>query len=546
MNKLRNPNGEASAPWWKSAVFYQIYPRSFQDSNGDGVGDLNGIRSRLGYLADLGVDALWISPFFKSPMKDFGYDIKDYTAIDPLFGTMDDFKDLLAAAHEKGIKLVVDLVVNHSSDQHPWFKEARSSRDNPKHDWYIWRPMRGRKKPNNWISLFEQRSAWYPNPATGEWYLGTFTRNQPEFNWRNAELRNAVYGVARFWLDLGVDGFRMDVATAYIKDEEFRSNPFKWKLVPDLMQEHIYDRNRPEVLDIFREFRALAEEYPGERVLIGETHGLEPALAAAAHGTAGDGLHMAFNFEFLFSPWSAAEFRRRALRWYEILPPAAWPNFTLSNHDQRRHFWRYRAGRHSGARARVAAALLLLLRGTPFLYYGEELGMSCRRLPRKALRDPLGLATWPLQGFGRDPERTPMQWDGGSNAGFSDAVPWLPVNPDYGEKNAAAQEADNSSLLSWYKSLISLRKAEAALALGGLSWLDAPKGCLAWERELEGRRIAVYLNFRLKPAAIATPGGSVLLGSERREGRSAQAVDGLVRPGERILESYEVLVLALA
>ncbi|HAE20928.1 MAG TPA: glucohydrolase [Spirochaetaceae bacterium] len=545
MNKLRNTHGKAPRPWWQSAVFYQIYPRSFQDSNGDGVGDLRGIHNRLDYLEALGVDALWISPFFKSPMKDFGYDIADYTAIDPLFGTMDDFKELLAAAHARDIRMVVDLVVNHSSDEHPWFKEACSSRDNPKHDWYIWRPMLGRRKPNNWISLFEQRSAWYPNPATGEWYLGTFTRNQPEFNWRNAELRKAVYGVARFWLDLGVDGFRMDVATAYIKDEEFRSNPFKWKLVPDLMQEHIYDRNRPEVLEIFKEFRALAEEYPGDRVLIGETHGQDPALAAAAHGEAGDGLHMAFNFEFLSSPWSAAEFYRRALRWYEALPSGAWPNFTLSNHDQRRHYWRYRAGPYSEPRARVAAALLLLLRGTPFLYYGEELGMSCVTLPRKALRDPLGLATWPLQGLGRDPERTPMQWDDGPNAGFSSAEPWLPVNPDYEEKNASAAEADASSLLSWYKSLLKLRRAEPALALGELIWLDAPKGCLAWERELEGRRLAVYLNFRRKAAAISTPGGTILLGSAQRQGRSAQAVDERARPGERILESYEVLVLAL-
>ncbi|HPB66748.1 MAG TPA: alpha-amylase family glycosyl hydrolase, partial [Spirochaetales bacterium] len=300
--------------WWREAVFYQIYPRSFMDSNGDGVGDLRGIESRLDYLAWLGVDALWISPFFKSPMRDFGYDISDYEDVDPIFGSLDDFRSLLDAAHRLGIRIVVDLVVNHSSDEHPWFKAARSSRDDPKHDWYIWKPVEGRRPPNNWISLFEQRSAWYPNEATGEWYLATFTRNQPEFNWRNPELREAIYRVARFWLDLGADGFRMDVATAYFKDAEFRSNPPSPVLVPDLLQRHLYDRNRPEVHGVFREFRALADSY-GDRMLIGETHGQDPALAASCHGERNDELHMAFNFDFLFRPWGAESFRRSAERW---------------------------------------------------------------------------------------------------------------------------------------------------------------------------------------------------------------------------------------
>jgi alpha-glucosidase len=298
--------------WWRDAVFYQIYPRSFQDSDGDGVGDLPGIESRLDYLADLGVDALWISPFFKSPMKDFGYDVSDYVSVDPLFGTLEDFRRLLDAAHRRGLKIVVDLVLNHTSDEHPWFREARASRDADKHDWYIWRPIvkgplgRGRR-PNNWISLFELRSAWYENPATDEWYLATFTRSQPEVNWRNPELREAMYDVLRAWLDMGVDGFRLDVATGYFKDEEFRSNPFKPSLVPDLLQEHLYDRNRPEVHDAFREFRRITDSY-GDRVLIAETHGQSAELAASCHGRDATSCTWPLISSFLTRPWGARSF----------------------------------------------------------------------------------------------------------------------------------------------------------------------------------------------------------------------------------------------
>lgn len=478
------------------------------DSNGDGTGDLRGIESRLGYLSELGVDALWISPFFKSPMRDFGYDVSDYRDIDPLFGTMDDFKSLLGAAHEKGIRIVVDLVVNHSSDEHPWFVAARSSRDDPKHDWYIWKPMNGRKPPNNWVSLFEQRSAWYPNEATGEWYLATFTRFQPEFNWRNPALREAIHDIARYWLDLGVDGFRLDVATAYFKDERFRSNPFSLRVVPDLCQRHLYDRNRPEVHGEFRELRSIADSY-GDRVLIGETHGTDPELAASCHGQGDDELHMAFNFDFLFRLWGARSFREGAERWYGLLPEGAWPNFTLSNHDQRRHKGRYGRGRKAEERAAVAAAMLLCLRGTPFLYYGEELGMDNERIPRSRLRDPLGISTWPLP-FGRDPERTPMQWDSSPGSGFSSGTPWLPVNPDHDTRNVEAQSADPGSLLSWYRELIELRRSEQALREGGLEWLDAPRGVMAWERSSGNRRVRVYLNCSGCAAAAPVSAGRVI------------------------------------
>ena len=551
---------KSSAAWWTTAVFYQIYPRSFQDADGDGVGDLAGIISRLDYIVALGADALWISPFFKSPMKDFGYDISDYCDVDPLFGSMEDFKRLLDEAHRRGIRVVIDLVVNHSSDEYPWFKEARSSKDNPKHDWYLWQPITGKKPPNNWISLFEQRSAWYPNEATNEWYLGTFTRSQPEFNWRNRDLREAIYGITRFWLDLGADGFRMDVATAYIKDDKLRSNPFKWNLSPDLFQEHIYDRNRPEVSQIFQEFRALADGY-GDRVLIGETHGRDPALAASCHGQHNDGLHMAFNFEFLFRPWSAKAFRDSAERWYALLPEGAWPNFTLSNHDQPRHWWRYRHRdpRVTEARARVAAALLLLLRGTPFLYYGEELGMDCYRIPRKALRDPLGINTWPFQSYGRDPERTPMQWDASSHAGFTAGKPWLPVNPDYPDKNVAAQKADPDSLWNWYAALLRLRKAEPALVSGSLRFIDTPPEVMAWDRQEGASRISVYLNFGLGRPSVDLGGGHILLRRSletRPEGKTDRdpaagsgagsawgTFRGSLEPGILVLGTLEVLVI---
>jgi len=445
--------------WWEGAVFYQVYPRSFADSNGDGIGDLAGITGKLGYLESLGVDALWISPFFKSPMKDFGYDVSDYRDVDPMFGTLDDLKALLAGAKARNMRVVLDLVANHSSDEHPWFVEARASKDAPKHGWYLWAPDTG-KPPNNWKAIFELGTAWHSNPATGERYLGTFTRHQPEFDWRNLELRKAFYDIMRYWYELGVDGFRLDVATGYFKDAELRSNPFSFKDNPDFFQRHIFDRNRPEVHEVFKEMRAVADA-ASERVLIGETHGQDPKLAASCHGEAGDELSMAFNFEFLYRPWRAASFRESAERWYSLLPEGAWPNFTLSNHDQPRHAWRYRgrSAEVTDGRARVAAAMLLTLRGTPFLYYGEEIGMSCERIPRARLRDPLGIATWPLRMLGRDPARTPMQWDGGPNAGFSSGQPWLPVNSDYRSRNVALQEADSTSLLSWYKALLALRRA---------------------------------------------------------------------------------------
>jgi alpha-glucosidase len=527
--------------WWEDAVFYQVYPRSFMDSDGDGVGDLAGIRSKLGYLGRLGVDALWISPFFPSPMRDFGYDVSDYRGVDPIFGDLDEFKRLVSEAKRRGIRIVLDLVANHSSDQHPWFLAARSSREDPKHDWYIWAPDTGRM-PNNWIALFELSSAWQRNPRTRERYLSTFTKHQPEFNWRNRGLREAFYEIMRFWYDLGVDGFRLDVATAYVKDAELRSNPFSIRASPDLFQKHIYDRNRPEVHEIFKEMRSVADE-AGERVLIGETHGEDAALAASCHGQAADELNMAFNFDFMRQPWSAESFRRSAEKWYALLPEGAWPNFTLSNHDRPRHAWRYRSRDPAltEARARVAAAMLLTLRGTPFIYYGEEIGMTCVKFPRSRMVDPVGITYWPLAFVGRDPERTPMQWDASRGAGFSTGTPWLPVNPDHVRKNVAAQSAEEGSLLAWYRRLIALRRSRSELRGGAIRFVDAGPDLLAYERgDSGGAALLVFLNFSGKPRrAVPGRGAVVLLGSDRRTGERLEAEGIMLGPCEALVAELD-------
>lgn len=540
-----------SVPWWEDAVFYQIYPRSFRDANGDGIGDLAGIADKLDYIAWLGVDALWISPFFPSPMRDFGYDVADYRGVDGIFGSSGDFARLAAEAKKLGIRIVLDLVANHSSDEHPWFKEAKTSRQSPRHDWYLWVPDTG-SPPNNWKAVFELGSAWHPNPGTGERYLGTFTKHQPEFNWRNPEVRSAFYDIMRYWYDRGVDGFRLDVATAYMKDPELRSNPFSFKANPDFFQKHIHDRNHPDFHGVFREMRRLADEYPavakessapGERVLIAEPYGQDAELAASCHGKAGDEMHMAFNFDFLRQPWKARAFRDSAERWYRLLPKNAWPNFTLSNHDQPRHFWRYRSREQAltEARAKVAAAMLLTLKGSPFLYYGEEIGMTCVRLPRAALRDPLGVATWPLSFLGRDPERTPMQWDSSAGAGFGAGSPWLPLNPDWRTRNVEAQKEDPLSLLSWYRSLIGLRRSEAALRRGDIRFMNLGREILAYERRDEGsgRRVLVILNFSSKPRQVdCAEESEVLLGDQRGSG-------AIIAKGRLALEPCEVIIAGL-
>lgn len=525
-------------PWWKTSVIYQIYPRSFKDSNGDGIGDLQGIIEKLDYLNDgtersLGVDALWISPIYPSSMKDFGYDISDYQDIDALFGSLDDFKTLLEAAHKRGIKIIMDLVINHTSDEHPWFVEAKQNLDNPRRDWYLWQTQ----KPNNWFSYFEMHSAWWQEKQTGTYYLGTFTKNQPEVNWRNPDLKEAMYNVIKFWFDLGVDGFRMDVVNWYIKDHNLRSNPWKLALHPPQIQKHIYDRNQPETHAICKEMRHIADTYDGDKVLIGEIYTNDSQEAVSYHGR-NDELHMAFNFNFLFQKWSAKAFYDSISAWYKALSDDNWPNFTLSNHDQPRHYYRYKKGHETLPRAKVAAAMMMTLRGTPFIYYGEEIGMTNRRIKKSQLQDPLGIKGWPII-KGRDGERTPMQWNASPYAGFSSSNPWLPVHENYMNKNVTRQSEDPTSLLSFYRKIIWLRKNTTCLTSGSISFITTnPKNMLIYKRMYNEETCMILLNFSSKtiPIPYIIEGDYVnLLGTHIEEN---QPVDW----HERAIMPYEIII----
>ncbi|ULQ58701.1 alpha-glucosidase [Brucepastera parasyntrophica] len=536
-------------PWWQTAVFYQIYPRSFKDSGNDGIGDIPGIISKLDYLVSLGIDALWISPFFKSPMDDFGYDISDYCDIDRIFGTMQDVTLLIEEIHKRGLKVIFDLVINHTSDQHPWFVEARSSPDNPKHDWYIWQPRTDREtgkprpKPNNWIGMFELTNAWRDNDATDEWFLGTFTQHQPEVNWRNPDLKNAMYDVIRFWLDLHVDGFRMDVVNWYIKDEKLRSNPFSWRVNPDIFQKHIYDRNQPETHDICREIRGLTDSYDGSRVLVGEIFVRDVEIAASYQGNGNDELHLAFNMEMLYIRWSARVFAKTIARWYAALPGSGWPNFTFSNHDQPRHATRFgvRNEDHQLARMQIIAMLLLTLRGTPFMYYGEEIGMKNVRVPHSEMSDPSGKTFWPLP-LGRDGQRTPMQWSSAENAGFTESgvLPWLPIHKNYREVNAEKQQADPGSLWHWYRKLLAIRKTHEELRTGRFSFIKKGKNSvLAFRRAGETGLIECYLNFSNRKKRVGLPVDvQVVLGNFRGEQEKLPA-------GRLELAPYEALLVKI-
>jgi alpha-glucosidase len=544
-----------SEPWWKTAVFYQIYPRSFKDSNADGVGDLPGIISKLDYLAQLGIDAIWVSPFYSSPMDDFGYDISDYKNVDPIFGSIADARALIAEAHRRKIRILFDLVINHTSDQHPWFIEARSSKENPKHDWYIWKPRTqpstGKKlpRPNNWVCQFEFKSAWWDNDETDEWYLGTFTRHQPEVNWRNDSLREAMYDVVKFWLDEGIDGFRMDVVNWYIKDETFRSNPLSFNANPDLFQNHIYDRNRPEVHEICREIRKISDAFPGERVLVGEIFTREAKIAASYQGDGTDELHLSFNMKMLYLKWSARAFSKALQQWYEALPEKGWPNFTLSNHDQPRHGTRFRAHDELEqlARMQIAAMLLLTVRGTPFIYYGEEIGMTNARIPRKELVDPTGITFWPLP-MGRDGERTPMQWTDEPGAGFTDnsVRPWLRIHENHHARNVSEQQKNPLSLWHWYRKLIAIRKGNDVLKTGAMRFLPTRHSAIiAYRRSADSKcpiaegTIDCYLNFSKTSSTITLPKNAcVLLGNARKEKESLPRGDIVLAPNEALLLSF--------
>ena len=478
--------------WWRAGTIYQIYPRSFQDTNGDGIGDLPGITARLAYLAELGVDAIWISPIFPSPMADFGYDVADYTGIDPVFGTLTDFDRLIAATHARGLRVILDYVPNHSSDRHPWFAESRASRDNPKRDWYIWRdPAADGGPPNNWISDFGG-PAWEYDASTGQYYAHAFLKEQPDLNWRNPDLRAAMYDAMRFWLDRGVDGFRIDVLWHMVKHADFPDNPLNPDYHPGMGEMfkvlQLNSTDQPEVHAIAAEMRAIADSYPGDRVLIGEIYLPVPKLMEY-YGTAEHpGVHLPFNFQLVELPWEAPALARLIAEYEAALPPGGWPNWVLGNHDRPRI-----ASRIGERQARVAAMLLLTLRGTPTLYYADEIGLIDVAIPPDRVQDPRELRE-PGIGLGRDPVRTPMPWDGSANAGSSDGEPWLPLNPDWATRNVAAQDGDPESMLNLYRALLALRRATPALAMGGMTLLDAPPGVVTYERFAEGRRLRILLN----------------------------------------------------
>jgi alpha-glucosidase len=484
--------------WWQRGIIYQVYPRSFMDSNGDGVGDLTGLISRLDYLRWLGVDAVWISPLYPSPMKDFGYDVADYTAIHPLFGTFADFDRLITEAHARDLKVILDFVPNHSSDQHPWFVESRSSRDNPKRNWYIWRgPGSGGGPPNNWLSAFGG-SAWEYDAHTEQYYYHAFLREQPDLNWRNPEVAEEMLNVLRFWLERGVDGFRVDVLWHLIKDDRFRDNPPNpsWREGSDPYQKLIplYTTDQPEVHGVVTRMRRLVDQYQ-DRVLIGEIY-LPIERLMQYYGADLGGVHLPFNFQLLLTKWQARDIARIIGEYEAALPERGWPNWVLGNHDRPRI-----ASRVGPAQARLAAMLLLTLRGTPTLYYGDEIGMHDVEIPPEKVQDPYEKNV-PGRGLGRDPERTPMQWSAAKNAGFSDGEPWLPIAEDYNRVNVEGERDDPVSTLTLYSQLIKMRRGESALEVGQFEPLEADGDLLTYVRRDRESAFLVALNLGLQPQVV--------------------------------------------
>jgi alpha-glucosidase len=500
----------ADLQWWQRGVVYQIYPRSFMDWNGDGVGDLQGILDRLDYLNDgtpnsLGVDIVWLSPIYPSPMADFGYDVADYCDVDPLFGDLATFDRLVAAVHRQGMKIIIDWVPNHTSDRHPWFACSRSSRDNPFRDWYIWRDAKpDGSPPNNWGSFFGG-TAWTLDDHTGQYYLHQFAKEQPELNWRNPCVEQAMHETLRFWLKRGVDGFRMDVIGLIVKDQALRDNPIDPQASPALPKNDLLDRlilrynlDQDEVHPYLRRIRGVLDEFD-DRVAIGELWGPLDRWVRY-YGERNDELQLPFNFRLINLPWTASAIRASVDEMEAALPPLAWPNYVLGNHDQARL-----ATRLGGEpQARLAAMLLLTLRGTPTLYYGDELGMPNTPIPHDRVIDPLGRNLGAERN--RDVCRTPMQWDESLQAGFSTVEPWLPVPGDYASRTVSAQDRDKYTILNLYRQLIGLRRGSAALTAGSYHPLDASHtDVFAYMRESQGESKLVVLNFSGVPLRVDLP-----------------------------------------
>lgn len=551
--------------WWRETTIYQIYPRSFYDSNGDGIGDLQGIISKLDYVKDLGFETVWLSPHYASPQRDFGYDITDYCGVAPEYGTLDDALQLIEEAHKRDMKVLFDMILNHTSDQHPWFLESRSSRDNPKRDWYIWRDgkdgIKGKKPPNNWASI-PGGSGWKYDELTGQWFFHNFMDFQPDLNFRNPEVKAAMFDTLRFWLDHGVDGFRLDIFHAVYKDEQFRDNPFSWRMAPTAdqsegyLQKTVYNLNRPETFALAKEVRALIDEYSPDRFVVGEVFGdgvVKKYLGESNDGPSNDGgkndgLNAVLLFDLIHMDKPSADDIRKMIQSYERdYPEPLRPTFALGNHDRRRYF--SRIGKDV-ALAKLLAFLVYTLRGIPINYYGDELGIPDGDFPHKGAKDAMAQPYWWLPRFvarrldlyiNRDGCRTPMQWDASSNAGFSACTPWLPVQDNYSECNVASQQKDEYSLWSLHRKLLQLRQQMKCLRRGQLKLLDdqeMPGDIVAYDRGCAGdnERVRVLLNMAKRSTAVSVEGGfnRIVLSSDS----GCELVEGQLQ-----LAAYSAVVL---
>ena len=503
--------------WWKGAVIYEVYPRSFADTNGDGIGDLNGITAHLDYLQQLGVDGIWITPFYPSPQVDFGYDITDYNAIDPQYGTMKDFERLVAEAGKRNIKVIADMVLNHTSDRHPWFVESRSSRTNPKANWYVWVDGKPGTPPDNWLSIFGH-SAWQWDSARQQYYYHAFYIQQPDLNWRNRQVRDAMYDMIRGWMKRGVAGFRLDAVPQLFEDPKLQNEEYLpgYTAYGDRRTTRAHTDNLPEVHEVYRELRQVVDAVPGT-VLIGETYLPNVAELAQAYGAKNDELQLPMDTQYGMHSSLSAELFRARLRDAETGLKGNVPLFVFDNHDNRRSWNRFGDGKHDAAIARLIATLLLAPRDTALMYYGEELGMS-NNDPKSVdqVKDPIGKTGWPKE-IGRDGERSPMQWDAGANAGFSTArSTWLPVAPNYATVNVSTETKDSGSLLNYYRSLIRLRKQNAALREGNLRIVDENnKDVLSFVRAARGITVLVAMNFSASPQTLSYPAAQIGISGRR-------------------------------
>lgn len=517
-----------AGPWWRSAVIYQILVPSFFDSNGDGMGDLQGIASKLEYIEWLGIDAIWLSPIYASPLAELGYDVSSYVEVNPRFGSLNDFDELLASAHARGIRLILDWVPNHTSSEHPWFQESRSSRENPKRDWYVWRdPAANGSPPNNWLSVFGG-SAWSQDPETQQYFYHVFLKEQPDLNWRNPDVQAAMHDAMRFWLDRGVDGFRIDALDLLVEDDDLQDNPPNPDYNPErdgpdmvVVQEHT--RNNPVNHVILADMRRVVDEYP-DRVLLGELY-LDPTGIASYYGSQEPELHLPLNPIFANAEWSADELADQVNAFYEAVPDGRWPTWMVSTHDGRRV-----ASRAGIQQAGPAAMMLLTLRGTPIVYYGDEIGMHDVEVPPERERDPQGKRI----GRRRDPARTPMQWNGGPHAGFTAAEPWLPL-PEDAHLTNVNEQSGGPSLLEFYRKLLRMRRGEPALQEGELTDCRAEGDVLTYRRHSQADRFVIAMNLSGESASLGLdgPGKLELSTYLDREEDASGSVE--LRPNEAIL-----------